>query len=217
MFRANANVRTVWVKDLQIEKRQGNDGEYDSKTILFRVATQRNYKRTVEKDGQQVSEYPTDFITCRANGEVAQRIADYCSATDESGKFISRRLNIFGSIICYKGDRRFENVHVNVNGVDGCISFNAPQDNYMFIVDEFEFLDPPPKKDDSNNTSGISNVSFTTQPQTANTQGQTAQAPVQAQPAPQNATQAQPTVQVQQVMNPPTIPEGYDGEECPFK
>ena len=89
MFRVNAVCRTVWVKDLVTEKRNGANGEYDAKSILFRVASDRNYKRTIVKDGQQVEERPTDFVLCRANGGTAQVIADNCTAKDAEGKLIS--------------------------------------------------------------------------------------------------------------------------------
>lgn len=221
MLRVNAVCRTVWVKELVTVKRQGNNGEYDSKSILFRVATPRNYTRTVMKDGQQVEERPTDYILCRANGATAQVIADYCSAVDAEGKHISRHLNLVGHIETYQTERnvKIENLPVGLNGQTYNLTFETPvkQDSHIFIVDELEFLDP--KKEtpvQSANGVAVSNVSITpvvAQPQTQAVQSApVAPAPVvQQTPVQVEAPQVAPVI-----MNPPTVPEGYTGEDCPY-
>ena len=243
MFRSNAEVRTVWVKELQTEKRQGPNGEFDAKSILFRVASNRNYTRTVTKDGQQVEERPTDFILCRANGSTAQVIADNCSAVDANGKLISRHLNIYGHIETYVTDRTFkvENLPLSIANVGTVnVSFDTTQkvDGHIFIVDEIEFLDPKPQPKVQAGQVTVSNVQVATaQAQTATAQSAqattpapqvaqpTAQAPVQnnTQPAQAQtttqtvqATAPQPQPMVEGAMNPPVVPDGYTGEGAPF-
>lgn len=237
MFRSNAEVRTVWVKDLVTEKRQGPNGEFDAKSILFRVASNRNYTRTVLKDGQQVEEYPTDFILCRANGKTAEVIANNCKAVDETGKPISRHLNIYGHIETFVQDRTFkvENLPVGINGQTYNLTFDTTQkvDGHIFIVDEVEFLDPKPQpKVVASNGATVSNVQVqpanvatTTTTDNANVavNAQPAQVAVQPQATEQTTTvapqPAQPQATVAQtvvagMMNPPTVPEGYTGEHC---
>lgn len=233
MFRSNAEVRTVWVKELQTEKRQGPNGEFDAKSILFRVASNRNYTRTVTKDGQQVEERPTDFILCRANGSTAQVIADNCSAVDANGKLISRHLNIYGHIETYVTDRTFkvENLPLSIANVGTVnVSFDTTQkvDGHIFIVDEIEFLDPKPQPKVQAGQVTVSNVQVApaqTQAQATPAPQVTAQVPVQnAQPAQTPVQTAQPvqatTPQAQPMttgaMNPPVVPDGYTGEGAPF-
>lgn len=232
MLRTTANVRTVWVKELQVEKRQGPNGEFDAKSILFRVATPRNYTRTVTRDGQQVEERPTDFILCRANGATAQVIADNCTAVDASGKLVSRHLGLVGHIETYMTDRTFkvENLPVSINGQTYNLNFDTTQkvDGHIFVVDEIEFLDPKPQNKVQAGQATVSNVQVSATPAQATTQTQATAQPtapaqtVQAQPqanAQTNTVTATPTAQtnpIEGAMNPPTVPEGYTGEECPY-
>lgn len=231
MLRTYAEVRTVWVKELVTEKRQGANGEFDAKSILFRVATPRNYTRTVMKDGQQVEERPSDFILCRANGATAQVIADNCSAVDAEGKHVSRHLNIYGHIETYLADRTFkvENMPVGINGQTYNLTFDTVQkvDGHIFIVDEIEFLDPKPQPKVQAGQVTVSNVQVApvqAQPVQVQNTAPVVTTPV-AQTSVQTATVAQPAVQVAQpvaqnavagAMNPPVVPEGYTGEGSPF-
>lgn len=241
MLRTNAIIRTVWVKDIQVEKRQGPNGEFDAKSILFRIATNRNYTRPVMKDGQQVEERPTDFILCRANGKTAEVISDNCSAVDAEGKHVSRHLALYGHIETYVTDRTFkiENLPLNIPGVGVInVSFDTTQkvDGHIFVVDEIEFLDPKPQPKVQAGQATVSNVQVAVaQP----VQGQTVVTPqanaTVAQPAipaptpvtvPQTTTTVQANVAVAQpvqntnpmagAMNPPVVPEGYTGEVSPF-
>lgn len=234
MFRSFAEVRTVWVKDLVTEKRQGPNGEFDAKSILFRVATRRNYTRTVMKDGQQVEEYVPDFMLCRANGGLAQLVADNCSAVDANGKHVSRHLNIYGHIETYTSDRTFkiENLPLNIQNFGTVnVSFDTVQkvDGHIFIVDEIEFLDPKPQPKVQTGQTTVTNV----QVATAQIQPvQNAVVPQANNVAPASVPSAIPVAQTAQVatpvatpvaqnplagaMNPPTVPEGYTGEPSPF-
>lgn len=225
MLRTICSGRTVWVKELVTEKRQGPNGEFDAKSILFRIATPRNYTRTVTKDGQQVEERPTDFILCRANGSTAQVIADNCSAVGPDGKLISRHLELIGHIETYVTDRTFkvENLPLSIANVGTVnVSFDTTQkvDGHIFVVDEIEFLDPKPQPKVQAGTATVSNVQVAVPTQGTPVQ---ATAPAQAQPAQTatpvqaQATTAQPVQNaVAGAMNPPVVPEGYTGQESPF-
>lgn len=229
MLRTICNGRTVWVKDIVTEKRQGPNGEFEAKSILFRIATDRNYTRTVMKDGQQVEERPTDFILCRANGNTAQIIKDNCTAVDPAtGKTISRHLGLIGHIETFVSDRTFkvENLPLNIDNVGTVnVSFDTTQkvDGHIFIVDEIEFLDPKPQPKVQAGTATVSNVQVTTA-QAVPTQ---TQAEVPATPAPMQAQAVVPETSVQTTastpqsvvegaMNPPIVPEGYTGATSPF-
>ena len=213
MLRTIAEARTVWVKELVTEKRQGPNGEFDAKSILFRVATDRNYTRTVTKDGQQVEERPTDFILCRANGITAQVIADNCTAVDPAtGKQISRYLLLIGHIEVYTQDRTFkiENLPLDIQNVGTVnVSFDTTQkvDGHIFIVDEIKFLDPKPQPKVQAGNVTVSNVQATVaQPavQTAPVAQTTVQPTAQTVPVTQPVTTQPQTAPVQQTVQPQT-------------
>ena len=215
MLRTIANGRTVWVKELVTEKRQGPNGEFDAKSILFRIATNRNYTRTVTKDGQQVEERPTDFILCRANGATAQVIADNCSAVGSDGKLISRYLGLIGHIETYVSDRTFkvENMPVSINGQNYNLTFDTVQkvDGHIFIVDEIEFLDPKPQPKVQAGGVTVSNVQVAPVQATAPVQAQPVQATAPVQTAPVTPVQNVPVQPVQpapqaQVSVQPVVP-----------
>jgi hypothetical protein len=226
MLRGSMSVRTVWVKDLVVEKRQGQNGEFESKTILLNVATDRNYKVDQKQpDGSVKKVVPTDFYLCRAKGDVAQRIADFCSAKNAEGKTISRRLNLFGHMETYKKGQTFSPT-ANMQFPDGnvypvTITHEEQIDGTVFIIEEFEFLDSNPANKDNNavKTAPVATIG-------APVQGQT---PVQnvapAQTATVQATAPAQTANVTTVMNPPVSAEvatqapvvaNTNGEECPF-
>ena len=206
MLRAEMICRTVWVKDLVTTKAQGQNGEFDSKTILFKVATRRNYTRTVMKDGQQVKETPTDFFLCRASGALAQVIADHCSAVDAEGKHISRHLYLLGHVEGFQQDRtvKIENLPLeieNIGEVDVTFDTSVKQDSYIVIVNELEFLDSKkePSVKSANGVS-VSGVKVTVSKSNTTTQTQATKAQVPSVQA-KTATEQQPEMLI------PTIPE----------
>lgn len=171
MLRTDAVVRTVWAKDLEVTTKQGVNGTYEAKQILFRVATDRNYKRSMVVNGQTVTDNPTDYILCRATGAVAQAFSDYCTAKKPDGKLISRHLYLVGHIELYTQPRRFPvEAQLNYNGQLLNVKLETEQniEGHIFVVDEFEFLDSNP-------------VPKTTVPQGATVTNVTV-APVQATP-----------------------------------
>lgn len=203
------NARTVAiVRDLRVEKRQGANGEFESKDILFRIAVDRDYKVTRQENGKTISERPTDFWLAKATGNVAQIFADHCSATKEDGKLISRHLLLSGNFENYQNTRNVKakvQPQVNINGqiyqldleVEVPVENNS---NTIFIVDSIEFLDSnPANRTASGGNAGATVSSAVATPVTASPVPvvQPAQAPVQ---------QAQPVQPVQQVVQPVAQP-----------
>ena len=234
------NARTVAiVRDLRVEKRQGANGEFESKDILFRIAVDRDYKVTRQENGKTISERPTDFWLAKATGNVAQIFADHCSATKEDGKLISRHLLLSGNFENYQNTRNVKakvQPQVNINGqiyqldleVEVPVENNS---NTIFIVDSIEFLDSnPANRTPSGGNAGATVSSAIATPVTASpvSVAQPAQAPVQqTQPVQQVAQPAQPVqvapqtvVQPAQaqtpIMNPPVVGAGFDGQTAPF-
>ena len=238
------NARTVAiVRDLRVEKRQGANGEFESKDILFRIAVDRDYKVTRQENGKTISERPTDFWLAKATGNVAQIFADHCSATKEDGKLISRHLLLSGNFENYQNTRNVKakvQPQVNINGqiyqldleVEVPVENNS---NTIFIVDSIEFLDSnPANRTPSGSNAGATVSSAVATPVTASPVpvAQPAQAPVQqaqpvqqvAQPVAQPAqpvqvapqTVVQPAQAQTPIMNPPVVGAGFDGQTAPF-
>lgn len=145
MLRLTTNARTVWVGDLKTETKVGNDGKpYISKSILFRVASNRDYTINKVVNGVTVKERPSDFIFCKANGSVAQAIHDYASAKDTSGKTISRHLALHGSLETYTTKKAMQ-VNATINGQIQAIPFEVEVEQTIFIVRDLDFLDSSAK------------------------------------------------------------------------
>lgn len=135
------------VRDLKVEQRQGANGAFESKDILFRIAVDRDYKVTRQDNGKTISEYPTDFWLAKATGPVAQIFADHCTATKEDGKLISRHLLVSGSFENYTNTRKVKvNPQVNIGGqlyqLD--LEVEVPSNNTIFVIDSIKFLDSNP-------------------------------------------------------------------------
>lgn len=238
------NARTVAiVRDLKVEKRQGANGEFESKDILFRIAVDRDYKVTRQENGKTISERPTDFWLAKATGNVAQIFADHCSATKEDGKLISRHLLLSGNFENYQNTRNVKakvQPQVNINGQTYQLDLEVEvpienNNNTIFIVDSIEFLDSnPANRTPSGGNAGATVSSAVATPVTASptTVAQPAQAPVQqaqpvqqvAQPVAQQAqpvqvapqTVVQPAQAQAPIMNPPVVGAGFDGQTAPF-
>lgn len=233
------NARTVAiVRDLKTEKRQGANGEFESKDILFRIAVDRDYKVTRQENGKTISERPTDFWLAKATGNVAQIFADHCTATKEDGKLISRHLLLSGNFENYQNTRTVKakvQPQVNINGQVYQLDLEVEvpvenNNNTIFIVDSIEFLDSnPANRTASAGNTGATVASAVATPVTPVTPAATPVQPVQqaqpvtpvaqtpvAQPvqvAPQ--TVAQPVAQTP-AMNPPVVASGFDGQTAPF-
>lgn len=138
------DARTVAiVKPFQVEKRQGQNGEFESKSILVRIAVDRDYKVRRTENGKTIEEYPTDFWLAKFTGSSAQTFADYCTAVKEDGKLHSRRLLLSGNFENYDKPRKVSK-QINVNGALYDIEFEVADNNTIFVVDNMKFLDKNP-------------------------------------------------------------------------
>lgn len=229
------------VREFKVEKRQGANGEFESKDILFRIAVDRDYQISVTENGITGKKRPTDFWLAKCTGEVAERFNKFCTAKDEQGKLISRHLLLGGNFEQYQKPRKIHATpQVNMNGQLVQLEFDmeVPDTSTIFIVNDIEFLDG--KKDTTPaNTTPTATIASMTPVGTAPVQGATlvqatapvAQAPVQTAPVAQpvaTAPVAQP-VQVAPVtqapvadmsnaMNPPVVGAEFtpDGQTAPF-
>lgn len=142
------DARTVSiVRPLKVEKRQGANGEFESKDVLVRIAVDRDYKVTRQENGKTISEYPTDFWLAKFTGPVAQTFADHCCSTKEDGKLVSRHLLLNGNFENYDSTRKVKvNPQVNIGGqlyqLD--LEVDVVQSNTIFVVDSMKFLDKNP-------------------------------------------------------------------------
>ena len=148
---------TAWVGELETVNRKDASGNpYQAKSILFRVATRREYNITREVNGEQVKERPTDFISCKATGHVAQLIKDYASSRKADGGLVSRIVELSGHFETYKTKKedkkvieRVEKRRINVNGqiyeIDLPISVESVHEveywQTIFMVDSINFWD----------------------------------------------------------------------------
>lgn len=229
------------VREFKVEKRQGANGEFESKDILFRIAVDRDYQVSVTENGITGKKRPTDFWLAKCTGEVAERFNKFCTAKDEQGKLVSRHLLLGGNFEQYQKPRKIHATpQVNMNGQLVQLEFDmeVPDTSTIFIVNDIEFLDG--KKDTTPaNTTPTATIASMTPVGTAPVQGATpvqatapvAQSPVQTVPVAQpvaTAPVAQP-VQVAPVtqapvadmsnaMNPPVVGAEFtpDGQTAPF-
>ena len=218
------DARTVAiVKDLTVEQRQGANGAFESKEILFRIAVDRDYKVTRQENGKTIQEYPTDFWLAKATGPVAQAFADHCTAKKEDGKLVSRHLLLLGNFETYQKSRNVkETVQVNINGAlyNVNVDLNVPDTNTIFMVDSIKFLDRP-QNTQANNTTVATATATPAMPvapaQTAPVAPEVAPAQVATPVAVQGAV-AQVAQDMSQAMNPPVVDPNFTavGQTAPF-
>ena len=232
------------VRDFKVEKRQGANGEFESKDILFRIAVDRDYQVSVTENGITGKKRPTDFWLAKCTGEVAERFNKFCTAKDEQGKLVSRHLLLGGNFEQYQKPRKIHATpQVNMNGQLVQLEFDmeVPDTSTIFIVNDIEFLDGKKDTTPANTTPTATIASMTpvgTAPAQAPVQGATpvqtapvAQTPVQTAPVAQpvatapvaQPAQATPVTQVpvadmSNAMNPPVVGAEFtpDGQTAPF-
>ena len=213
------------VRDFKVEKRQGANGEFESKDILFRIAVDRDYQISVTENGITGKKRPTDFWLAKCTGDVAERFNKYCTAKDEQGKLISRHLLLGGNFEQYQKPRKIHATpQVNMNGQLVQLEFDmeVPDTSTIFIVNDIEFLDGKKNAEAPANTTPTATIASMTPVATApvatapvaTAPVQTAQ-PVQVAVAP--VTQAQ-SVDMSGAMNPPVVGAEFtpDGQTAPF-
>lgn len=223
------DARTVnVVRDLRVEKRQGVNGEFESKDILVRIAVDRDYKVRRVENGKTIEEYPTDFWLAKFTGAVAQVFADHCTGTKEDGKLQSRHLLLSGNFENYTNTRKVTK-QVNIGGQLYEVEFEVDNNqNTIFVVDSMKFLDKNPANATTQNNGGVVSVTPVAMAQPVAPATPVAPAPV-AQPATpvamaQPVAVAQPVqvatqaVDMSQAMNPPVVDPNFvpAGQTAPF-
>ena len=227
------------VREFKAEKRQGANGEFESKDILFRIAVDRDYQVSVTENGITGKKRPTDFWLAKCTGEVSERFNKFCTAKDEQGKLVSRHLLLGGNFEQYQKPRKIHATpQVNMNGQLVQLEFDmeVPDTSTIFIVNDIEFLDGKKNVETPANTTPTATIASMTPVGTAPVQGATpvqattpvAQAPVQTAPVVQPAAttpvaqpvQVAPVTQapVADAMNPPVVDSNFtpDGQTAPF-
>ena len=225
------------VRDFKVEKRQGANGEFESKDILFRIAVDRDYQVSVTENGITGKKRPTDFWLAKCTGEVAERFNKFCTAKDEQGKLVSRHLLLGGNFEQYQKPRKIHATpQVNMNGQLVQLEFDmeVPDTSTIFIVNDIEFLDGKKDTTPANTTPTATIASMTpvgTAPaqapvQTAPVAQPVATAPVAqpvatapvAQPAQATPVTQAPVADMSNAMNPPVVGAEFtpDGQTAPF-
>lgn len=192
-YSITAVVRTASIlKDYEAVQRTGRNGTFESKSIMYSVASDRDYKSSITKeDGSVSQERKTDFLAMRASGPIANSLNQYCNTKNQDGKLISRRLLVYGHLETYQTTRKITQ-RIAVEGKEYDATFDVPETRTIIVVEKFEFLDANPVKNASNAT--------TTSVATVTAVASSAPADAQvAQPAPaQVPVQSVPVAQVSQ-------------------
>lgn len=129
------------------------DNEKNTKFIYFTVAD-RTTKREV--NGKSI----TDFYFCKAFGTKAELINKHFNINDDNGKFISRKIDMYGTVDTYQSTKPIEikidaitvfNAFAKENpdieipkcavGVNLNISDEVPVSECCFTVHDFDFVD----------------------------------------------------------------------------
>jgi len=112
------------------EKRTGANGSFESKSICFNVAVDREQTQIVNENGQNVRRPITDWFAMRVVGNAADIMNTYGTATN-NGKLISRRLLVGGHI------ERYDRTWTNPKGKIKAFDVTLP-DGKIYTIPEHE-------------------------------------------------------------------------------
>lgn len=240
MTNTHLHVRTVSMQELKVTNT--GDGR-QTKSIMFRIANDRPYRRPVVENGKTVMKNPTNYWTAKAYGETAQALSDYCSQKKEDGKIVSRRLLLAGNFEQYTETKTVKrkgiaknvvipNVNVggalyNVSGNDIEVEVEVEQDfdNTIFVVDSFEFLDYKPVNQEKSAepvavVASATPVATPAQPAQVASPAPATPVPANVQPSPAmtEAVAAMETIAQQAVAGTPVVAPNFvpTGETAPF-
>lgn len=138
------------VKEYTNETRQGRNGQFQSKQIMFSMACDRKYRTTSVVDGQQTQDNPTDFWLVKFVGGAADAMQKYATGKKADGKLVSRFLYMEGTFETYRSTKPVKGVMKGVNLGNGQL-YDIPGmltpdgdglTQTIFVVDYFKFLDP---------------------------------------------------------------------------
>lgn len=210
------------------ETRNGRNGQFQSKRIMFSVAVDRKYRTTSVVNGQQTTDNPTDFFLVEFVGGAADAMNKHATAQKQDGKLVSRHLYLEGTFETYRSNKPIKATMkgVNLGGQLYDIPGLATPDgagitNVKFVVDFFKFLDANPNAGESENgytqDGGVQYAQQAIPAQQGYAPVQQA-APVQQTYAPAQAqAPAQQTVPVQQTYAPTQAPAAPVGVPAPVQ
>lgn len=136
------------LKDYESVTKTGRNGEWESKSIMFSLAVDRDYKQMNNK-GEL--ERHTDFIPVRATGPIAETFNKYCNDRNEDGKLVSRLIQVSGHIEQYDKERT---ERIELNGAQYDVTFNE-NNKTIFVAEKIKFLDASKKKTDGQSSTGV--------------------------------------------------------------
>lgn len=211
--------RTSRVVKEENVQRNGRNGVFNSKYVMFQAATDRPYKQTVTKeDGTVVQERESDFFTFKMSNGLYDTWKKYCDAkktVDGKEKLVSRRLYLAGHAEKYPATRK-ETIQANVNGQLVQIAIELPEERTIYVVEEIEFLDANPVNAANAQANGIVAQTVAVAPQAVQYAQPIASAPI-AQPVQAVAPVAQPIAQpIAQPVATPVAPAVVSAEVAPF-
>lgn len=145
-------------KEYTCETRNGRNGQFQSKRIMFSMAVDRKYRTTSVVNGQQTTDNPTDFFLVEFVGGAADAMQKHATGKKQDGKLQSRFLYLEGTFETYRSNKPIKATMkgVNMGGVLYDIPGMATPDgagitNVKFVVDFFKFLDANPNAGESVN------------------------------------------------------------------
>lgn len=150
MLRGSMVCRTTWCGDLKTYG-EGTDKEF--KTIMFSVATNREYVQTkvddngkvvTDEEGKPVKVRQSDFFRCKANNRLAILVDRNLNLRKEDGKINSRLIQLWGHLESVKV---MVETPLAVDGFDETIYVDIEKTVTTFIVESIEFLDANPTSD----------------------------------------------------------------------
>lgn len=136
------------LKDYQAVTRTGRNGEWESKSVMFSLAVDRDYKQMNDK-GEL--ERHTDFIPVRATGPIAECFNKYCNDRNEEGKLVSRLIQVSGHVEQYDKERT---ERIELGGQQYDVTFNETNKT-IFVAEKIKFLDAPKKKAEGQSSTGV--------------------------------------------------------------
>ncbi len=137
------------VRSYSCEERQGRNGSFESKSILFSFACDRKYRTTTVVNGQQRTDSPTDFWLVKFVGAAAEKMNQYATAKKPDGSLISRYMYLEGTFETYKSTKPIKGTMHGVNCGNGqtmdvngqLVPDGSGITQVIFVVDYFWFLD----------------------------------------------------------------------------
>lgn len=147
MLRGSMVCRTAWCGELKTFN-EGTEKEF--KTIMFSVATNREYLQTkvdengkviTDEEGKPVKVRQSDFFSCKATNRLAELVDRNLNIRKEDGKINSRLIQLWGHLETAKVTVE---TGLSIDGIDETVYVDIEKTVTTFIVESIEFLDANP-------------------------------------------------------------------------